>query len=122
AVLNISEDKSNVFIEVSLSEGEQYQFGEVNFLGKPTFDNSELKELVTFAPDEKYSQAKLDATTAAMTSRYGNAGLYIQKNQQITHKSDQYRVSMMRPKWSILTIISILRVLFMCAVSTLRVT
>ena len=32
AVLNISEDKRSVFIEVSLTEGEQYKFGEVNFL------------------------------------------------------------------------------------------
>ena len=77
AVLNISEDKSSVFIEVSLSEGEQYQFGEVNFLGKPTFENNELTELVTFAPNEKYSQAKLDETTAALKSRYGNEGYYL---------------------------------------------
>ncbi|MFZ3076498.1 MAG: outer membrane protein assembly factor BamA, partial [Psychrobacter glacincola] len=77
AVLNISEDKNSVFIEVSLSEGEQYQFGEINFLGKPTFETSELKELVTFDAKEKYSQAKLDATTAALKSRYGNEGYYL---------------------------------------------
>ena len=92
AVLNISEDKSNVFIEVSLSEGEQYQFGEVNFLGKPTFENNELKELVTFAPNEKYSQAKLDATTAALKSRYGNEGYYLAQIRPVPRINDETKV------------------------------
>ncbi|MBE0441907.1 MAG: outer membrane protein assembly factor BamA [Psychrobacter sp.] len=92
AVLNISEDKSSVFIEVSLSEGEQYQFGDVNFLGKPTFDNSELKELVTFAPNEKYSQAKLDATTAALKSRYGNEGYYFAEVRPVPRIDDDTKM------------------------------
>ena len=92
AVLNISEDKSSVFIEVSLSEGEQYQFGEVNFLGKPTFENNELTELVTFAPNEKYSQAKLDETTAALKSRYGNEGYYLAQVRPVPRINDETKV------------------------------
>ncbi|HAR76766.1 MAG TPA: outer membrane protein assembly factor BamA [Psychrobacter sp.] len=92
AVLNISEDKNSVFIEVSLSEGEQYQFGEINFLGKPTFETSELKELVTFDAKEKYSQAKLDATTAALKSRYGNEGYYLAQIRPVPRINDETRV------------------------------
>ncbi|KAA0914113.1 outer membrane protein assembly factor BamA [Psychrobacter sp. ANT_WB68] len=92
AVLNISEDKSSVFIEVSLSEGEQYQFGEVNFLGKPTFDTNELKKLVSFAPNEKYSQAKLDDTTAALKSRYGNEGYYLAQVRPVPRINDETKV------------------------------
>lgn len=92
AVLNISEDKSSVFIEVSLSEGEQYQFGEINFLGKPTFETSELKELVTFAPNEKYSQAKLDETTAALKSRYGNEGYYLAEIRPVPRINDDTKM------------------------------
>ena len=92
AVLNISEDKNSVFIEVSLSEGEQYQFGEINFLGKPTFETSELKELVTFDVKEKYSQAKLDATTAALKSRYGNEGYYLAQIRPVPRINDETRV------------------------------
>ena len=92
AVLNISEDKSSVFIEVSLSEGEQYQFGEINFLGKPTFETSELKELVTFDAKEKYSQAKLDATTAALKSRYGNEGYYLAQIRPVPRINDETKV------------------------------
>ena len=92
AVLNISEDKSSVFIEVNLSEGEQYQFGEINFLGKPTFETSELKELVTFGVKEKYSQAKLDATTAALKSRYGNEGYYLAQIRPVPRINDETKV------------------------------
>lgn len=92
AVLNISEDKSSVFIEVSLSEGEQYQFGEVSFLGKPTFDTNELNELVTFAPNEKYSQAKLEATTAALKSRYGNEGYYLAQIRPVPRINDDTKM------------------------------
>ncbi|ABE75485.1 outer membrane protein assembly factor BamA [Psychrobacter cryohalolentis] len=92
AVLNISEDKSSVFIEVSLSEGEQYQFGEINFLGKPTFETSKLKELVTFGAKEKYSQAKLDATTAALKSRYGNEGYYLAQIRPVPRINDETKV------------------------------
>ena len=92
AVLNISEDKSSVFIEVSLSEGEQYQFGEVNFLGKPTFDNSELKELVSFASNEKYSQAKLDETTASLKRRYGNEGYYLAQIRPVPRINDDTKM------------------------------
>ena len=92
AVLNISEDKSSVFIEVSLSEGEQYQFGEVNFLGKPTFDNNELTELVTFEPNEKYSQAKLDATTESLKRRYGNEGYYLAQVRPVPRINDDTKM------------------------------
>ncbi|MGP9543465.1 outer membrane protein assembly factor BamA [Psychrobacter sp. AOP7-B1-25] len=92
AVLNISEDKSSVFIEVSLSEGEQYQFGEVNFLGKPTFENSELRELVTFESNEKYSQAKLDATTDTLKRRYGNEGYYLAQIRPVPRINDDTKM------------------------------
>ncbi|MCG3859875.1 outer membrane protein assembly factor BamA [Psychrobacter sp. Ps2] len=92
AVLNISEDKSSVFIEVSLSEGEQYQFGEVNFLGKPTFENSELKELVSFASNEKYSQVKLDETTASLKRRYGNEGYYLAQIRPVPRINDDTKM------------------------------
>ncbi|MGO2277700.1 MULTISPECIES: outer membrane protein assembly factor BamA [unclassified Psychrobacter] len=92
AVLNISEDKSSVFIEVSLSEGEQYQFGEVNFLGKPTFENSELRELVAFESNEKYSQAKLDATTDTLKRRYGNEGYYLAQIRPVPRINDDTKM------------------------------
>ncbi|MDO5768405.1 MAG: outer membrane protein assembly factor BamA [Psychrobacter sp.] len=104
AVLNISEDKQSVFIEVSLTEGDQYQFGQVNFLGKPNYDTNELKNLVTFKPNEQYSQEQLDATTAAIKSRYGNDGFYLAQIRPVprineaTHTVDiDYYIDPARP-------------------------
>ncbi|MGM8908728.1 outer membrane protein assembly factor BamA [Psychrobacter sp. 1U1] len=92
AVLNISEDKRSVFIEISLSEGEQYQFGEINFLGDPKFATDELDELVTFTSNEQYSQAKLDASTAALKSRYGNEGYYLAQVRPVPRINDETKV------------------------------
>ncbi len=92
AVLNISEDKSNVFIEISLTEGAQYQFGEINFLGKPKFTTDELEELVTFAPTNTYSQAELDATTLALKNRYGNEGYYLAQIRPVPRINDDTKV------------------------------
>ena len=76
AVLNISEDKKNIFIEVSVTEGDQYKFGEINFLGEPKYDVASLKKDVTFKSNEQYSQRSLDQTTAALQKRYGDDGYY----------------------------------------------
>ncbi len=92
AVLNISEDKNSVFIEVSLTEGEQYKFGETSFLGEPKLTNDELRNLVTFAPNEQYSQAKLDETTAAFKSRYGNDGYYLAQIRPVPRIDDKTRI------------------------------
>lgn len=92
AVLNISEDKQSVFIEVSLTEGEKYQFGDINFLGQPKLDKEELRKLVTFASNEQYSQAKLDATTAALKNRYGNEGYYLAQVRPVPRINDATKV------------------------------
>ena len=92
AVLNISEDKRSVFIEVSLTEGEQYKFGEVNFLGRPIKDTAELQKLVTFAPNKTYSQAELDATTAALKNSYGNEGYYLAQVRPVPRINDETKV------------------------------
>ncbi|KAF0569174.1 Outer membrane protein assembly factor YaeT [Psychrobacter nivimaris] len=92
AILNISEDKKSVFIEISLTEGDQYQFGDISFLGDPKFDVNDLSELVTFNADEQYSQAKLDATTAALKRRYGNEGYYLAQIRPVPRINDDTKM------------------------------
>ena len=92
AVLNISEDKRSVFIEVSLTEGEQYKFGEVNFLGRPIQDTADLQKLVTFSPNNTYSQAELDATSAALKNSYGNEGYYLAQVRPVPRINDETKV------------------------------
>ena len=76
AVLNINDAKDKVFIEISLDEGEQYSFGNVNFLGNSNYNVEDLQSDVDFAAGEQFSQAKLDATTATLKNRFGDDGYY----------------------------------------------
>lgn len=76
AILNINDEKDKVFIEVSVTEGEQYKFGKASFLGNPTYDNEKLAQSISFKPGEQFSQAKLEASTSALKNQYGDDGYY----------------------------------------------
>lgn len=76
AQLNLSEDKKRIFIEVSINEGEQYNFGQTKFLGDTLFPQSELQPLALFKEGSTYSQAQVNAVKELLTRKYGNAGYY----------------------------------------------
>src|SRR5690606_27179208 len=74
--LNLSEDKKNVFIEVSVDEGEQFKFGQTKFLGDALYQPEELKALQLYKESEVYSQEKVNAVKQLLLRKYGNAGYY----------------------------------------------
>ena len=74
--LNISEDKKNIFIEVSVNEGDQFKFGESKFLGDALYKPDELKALQIYKDDTTYSQEKVNAVKQLLLRKYGNAGYY----------------------------------------------
>ncbi|RYY78569.1 MAG: outer membrane protein assembly factor BamA [Moraxellaceae bacterium] len=76
AQLNISEDKKHIFIEVSITEGEQYKFGQTKFLGDTLFPQDELRPLAIFKEGGTYSQAQVNGVKELLTRKYGNAGYY----------------------------------------------
>lgn len=74
--LNLSEDKKNIFVEVSVDEGEQFKFGETKFLGDALYTPSELKALQIYKDGDIYSQEKVNAVKQLLLRKYGNAGYY----------------------------------------------
>ncbi|MGQ4613344.1 outer membrane protein assembly factor BamA [Acinetobacter junii] len=74
--LNISEDKKNIFIEVSVDEGSQFKFGETKFLGDALYKPEELQALKLYKDGEIYSQEKVNAVKQLLLRKYGNAGYY----------------------------------------------
>ncbi len=88
AVLNINDAKDRIFIEVSVDEGEQYKFGQVNFLGKPIYESTKLNDSVAFNPGEQFSQAKLEATTTLLKNQYGDAGYYFAQIRPVPRLND----------------------------------
>ncbi|MDO4895753.1 MAG: outer membrane protein assembly factor BamA [Moraxella sp.] len=104
ATLNIDEDKQKVFIEVSMTEGDQYRFGKIQFLGSPTYQTDELNSLVKFTEGKVYSQSLLDETTSAITQKFGDDGYYyaqirpISRINDMTHTVDiDYYIDPVRP-------------------------
>ena len=74
--LNLSEDKKNIFVEVSVDEGEQFKFGETKFLGDALYNPVELKALQIYKDGDIYSQEKVNAVKQLLLRKYGNAGYY----------------------------------------------
>ncbi len=74
--LNISEDKKNIFIEVAVSEGEQFKFGKTKFLGDALYKPEELNALQIYKDGEIYSQEKVNGVRQLLSRKYGNAGYY----------------------------------------------
>ncbi|MDV2438426.1 outer membrane protein assembly factor BamA [Acinetobacter gerneri] len=74
--LDISEDKKNLFIEVSVKEGDQFKFGQSKFLGDALYKPEELKALQIYKDGATYSQAQVNAVKQLLLRKYGNAGYY----------------------------------------------
>ncbi len=74
--LDISEDKKNLFIEVSVKEGDQFKFGQTKFLGDALYKPEELKALQIYKDGQIYSQAQVNAVKQLLLRKYGNAGYY----------------------------------------------
>lgn len=74
--LNINDDKRKVFVNVSLTEGQQFKVGTTKFLGDTLFKPEELRTLQVYKQGEVYSQEKIDAVKNLLLRKYGNAGYY----------------------------------------------
>lgn len=74
--LNISEDKKNIFIEVSIREGEQFKFAQTKFLGDALYKTEDLEALKIYKDGDTYSQEKVNAVKQLLLRKYGNAGYY----------------------------------------------
>lgn len=88
AVLNISPEKDKVYIELNVTEGEQYQFGQVNFLGNPSYDIEKLKENVAFKQGEQYSQRQITTTLQNFNTLYSNDGYYFAQIRPVPRIDD----------------------------------
>ena len=91
ATLNLNDDKDSVFVEVSVSEGERYRFGQTQFLGKPTYELATLTALKDYEDGAQFSQAKLDATTQALTTKFGDDGYFNAQIRPVTRINDEDR-------------------------------
>lgn len=91
ATINIDEDKNSIFIELKVSEGEQYQFGQTQFLGNINYPIDELQQLVEYQPNTQYSQKSLDKTSQALINKFGDDGFYYAQIRPVPRIDDKTR-------------------------------
>ena len=72
--VTLSPDKKDVFIDINLSEGEQFKFGEIKISGELPVAEDLLKRLLLIRKDDIFNQAGITSTTKLMTRRLGNDG------------------------------------------------
>ncbi len=72
--VSITPDKKDIYITLSITEGEQYTVTGVRFTGDLILPEADYLALATIKPGEIFSREKLTETTKAITDRLGNEG------------------------------------------------
>ena len=72
--VSISPDKRDIYITISLTEGERYSVSAVKIAGEFLLPEEELTKLVILKPGDVYSREKMTETTKAISDRLGNEG------------------------------------------------
>ncbi|KAA0082151.1 outer membrane protein assembly factor BamA [Trinickia soli] len=72
--VSISPDKKDMYLTLSVHEGEPYTVSSVKLAGNVLDRGPELQKLVTVKPGERFSAAKLQATTKAIVDKLGEYG------------------------------------------------
>ncbi len=72
--VSISQDKQDIYISVSLMEGNQYTVSNVRLNGDLVLPDDELISLVQLKPGQVFSRERMTETTKAISDRLGNDG------------------------------------------------
>ena len=70
-------DSRNLFITLTIDEGDLYTLNEVNITGHTVFSDDELQELITITTGDPFSPSTIRGDMYAIADRYGQKG-YIQ--------------------------------------------
>ncbi|BBN87601.1 outer membrane protein assembly factor BamA [Azospira sp. I09] len=72
--VSISPDKKDIYITISVNEGERFIVSSVKLAGDLIAPEAELRKLVTIKPGEIFSREKLNETQKALSDRLGREG------------------------------------------------
>lgn len=72
--VSISPDKKDIYITVSVVEGERYAVSSVKLAGDLLLSEEELRKLVKVKPGDVFSREKLNESTKAISDRLGAQG------------------------------------------------
>ncbi len=72
--VEISPNKQNIFISISLEEGDRYVFGETTFEVAADTEVGDLDQLITIEPGTPFSRKEVNASRAILIERYADEG------------------------------------------------
>lgn len=87
--VTLSQDKKSVFIDVSFTEGEKYQFGDVKILGELPVAEPTLRKLILFKTGMTYSQQLVTASSKLIKQRLGTEGYLFSEINPIPEIDEQ---------------------------------
>ena len=72
--VSITPDKKDIYITVSITEGEKYSVADVKVDGQLLIPEAEIRKLITLKPGEVFSRVKLTESSKKITERLSNDG------------------------------------------------
>ena len=72
--VSISPNKQNIFITISISEGDRYVFGDVDVIGDTPVPREELLSLIDIESGKPYSRKVLNENRARLADRFADDG------------------------------------------------
>ncbi len=72
--VSITPDKKDIYITVTITEGEKYTVADVKVDGELLIPEAEIRKLITVKPGEVFSRVKLNESNKNITDRLGNDG------------------------------------------------
>ena len=72
--VSLSKDKSSVFVNININEGDQYRIGKVKVAGNSGISSKELSKISSLKEGQVFSQTKLAETRNNLKTRMGKDG------------------------------------------------
>ncbi len=89
-VLKLADDKSALFVDISITEGDQYRIGQIDFKGDLLHTDAELRQKLKSLPGEVFSRANIRADIGQLTDMVADKG-YAFNNVNPRTKPDQQK-------------------------------
>jgi outer membrane protein insertion porin family len=72
--VSITPDKKDIYITLSITEGEKYKVSDIRIGGQPLIPEEEVRKLITLKPGDVFSRARLTESTKKISDRLSNDG------------------------------------------------
>lgn len=91
--VTLTPDRKDVYIDINISEGDQFRFGEIRVAGELPVPEDTLKRLLLVRKDDVFNQAGITSTSKLMTRRLGNDGFIFAEVNGVPEIDNEKRIA-----------------------------